>query len=358
MGVVKNFILTSYRIHFFTHIFLKIKINIQERERVMDKVVKDIESAAKECGIESKSELIAFSSGFAARDAQTKISELEREIQRLKAQIGEGSSKSVVEKESSAREKSRATEGTKHTMSKGGKIGGELRIQADPQFIQKRLEKFQKIQAEYQKRIQFKPHEPIKITLPDGKVMDGTSWITTPLDIAKEISKSLAKQVCVAKIRYTGKRFSPDDVVAADDDEEEDVKIENVEGEEILWDVSRPLEGDCTLSLKKFMETKNSIDEDGSTAYWHSAAHVLGQALERSFGVQLTIGPALKEGFYYDCYAGKETINEEKWYEKIEKMMKKISSEKQTFERVVCSKEEALELFSDNPFKVRPVLSL
>ena len=90
----------------------------------MDKVVKDIESAAKECGIESKSELIAFSSGFAARDAQTKISELEKEIQRLKAQIGAGagSSKSVVEKESSAREKSRATEGTKHTMSKGGKM--------------------------------------------------------------------------------------------------------------------------------------------------------------------------------------------------------------------------------------------
>ena len=120
----------------------------------------------------------------------------------------------------------------------------------------------------------------------------------------------------------------------------------------MLWDVSRPLEGDCVLSLRKFTETKNCIDVDGSTAFWHSAAHVLGQALERSFGVQLTIGPALKEGFYYDCYAGDATMNEEKWYNTIENMMKKIAKEKQVFERIVCSKEEALELFSDNPFKV------
>ncbi len=39
-------------------------------------------------------------------------------------------------------------------------------------------------------------------------------------------------------------------------------------------------------------------------AFWHSSAHVLGQALELEFGVDLTIGPALEEGFYYDCYMG------------------------------------------------------
>ena len=57
----------------------------------------------------------------------------------------------------------------------------------------------------------------------------------------------------------------------------------------MLWDVSSS-RGDCVLSLRKFNETKNSIDVDGSTAFWHSAAHVLGQA-ERSFGVQLTSDP-------------------------------------------------------------------
>lgn len=38
--------------------------------------------------------------------------------------------------------------------------------------------------------------------------------------------------------------------------------------------------------------------------FWHSSAHVLGEALEMEFGVDLTIGPALEEGFYYDCYMG------------------------------------------------------
>jgi hypothetical protein len=38
--------------------------------------------------------------------------------------------------------------------------------------------------------------------------------------------------------------------------------------------------------------------------FWHSSAHVLGEALEATYGVKLTIGPAIDEGFYYDCYMG------------------------------------------------------
>jgi hypothetical protein len=38
--------------------------------------------------------------------------------------------------------------------------------------------------------------------------------------------------------------------------------------------------------------------------FWHSSAHVLGQVLELEYGVDLTIGPSLEEGFYYDCYMG------------------------------------------------------
>ena len=44
--------------------------------------------------------------------------------------------------------------------------------------------------------------------------------------------------------------------------------------------------------------------------FWHSSAHVLGEALESCFGAQLTIGPALEEGFYYDCYLGERTLTE------------------------------------------------
>ncbi len=44
--------------------------------------------------------------------------------------------------------------------------------------------------------------------------------------------------------------------------------------------------------------------------FWHSSAHVLGEALESCFGAKLTIGPALEEGFYYDCYLGDRTLTE------------------------------------------------
>ena len=36
--------------------------------------------------------------------------------------------------------------------------------------------------------------------------------------------------------------------------------------------------------------------------FWHSSSHILGEALESQFGVDLTIGPAIEEGFYYDCF--------------------------------------------------------
>lgn len=44
--------------------------------------------------------------------------------------------------------------------------------------------------------------------------------------------------------------------------------------------------------------------------FWHSSAHVLGEALESCFGAKLTIGPALEEGFYYDCFLGERTLTE------------------------------------------------
>lgn len=44
--------------------------------------------------------------------------------------------------------------------------------------------------------------------------------------------------------------------------------------------------------------------------FWHSSSHVLGEALEAEFGVDLTIGPAIEEGFYYDCYMGDRALGE------------------------------------------------
>ena len=67
-------------------------------------------------------------------------------------------------------------------------------------------------------------------------------------------------------------------------------------------------------------------DEEGRGAavFFHSAAHVLGQALERTLGGQLTVGPALKEGFYYDCYMGQDTITEDKTYGPLQKCISAV----------------------------------
>ena len=44
--------------------------------------------------------------------------------------------------------------------------------------------------------------------------------------------------------------------------------------------------------------------------FWHSSSHVLGEALEAVFGADLTIGPAIDDGFYYDCFLGDRTLGD------------------------------------------------
>ena len=68
----------------------------------------------------------------------------------------------------------------------------------------------------------------------------------------------------------------------------------------VLWDMTRPLVG----SVSKMEFLKFQDDQDARTVFWHSSAHVLGEALERLYGSRLTIGPPLAGGFYYDSYMG------------------------------------------------------
>eukprot|EP00656_Telonema_subtile_P033919 TRINITY_DN3803_c0_g1_i3.p1 TRINITY_DN3803_c0_g1~~TRINITY_DN3803_c0_g1_i3.p1 ORF type:complete len:726 (-),score=227.70 TRINITY_DN3803_c0_g1_i3:57-2234(-) len=94
----------------------------------------------------------------------------------------------------------------------------------------------------------------------------------------------------------------------------------------------------------------------GKMVFWHSSAHILGESLECEFGCHLCIGPPLKltpkGSFYYDAYMGEEVIGE-KQYKAIDQRAKKITKQGQRFERLVLSKEEALEMFADNVFKTR-----
>ena len=84
----------------------------------------------------------------------------------------------------------------------------------------------------------------------------------------------------------------------------------------------------------------------------HSCAHLLAQAVKHLYPeAKFWVGPAIEEGFYYDIDLGDVTITEED-LEKIEKEMKKCSKSAKNIVRRELSKEEALEMFKDNPYKI------
>jgi len=241
--------------------------------------------------------------------------------------------------------------GNKRTIaSSGGKavgdrIGGEFTSEKDPMWLKDRdaiLDNIIKRNADAMAAVD-KPD--ITVTLPDGKQMPGQAWVTSPLDIATSISKGLAQAVCAASVRYS-KRY--DGVatamvtIAADPDAEEG-EAEVVEWE--TWDAGRPLEGDCELQLLKF------DDPRAKEIFWHSSAHILGEALETLYGARLTHGPPTDGGFFYDSYMGQNSVTSD-MTSALEKKAKSITDAKQPYERVIVTKEECLQIFANNPFKV------
>lgn len=84
----------------------------------------------------------------------------------------------------------------------------------------------------------------------------------------------------------------------------------------------------------------------------HSCAHLLAQAVKHLYPeAKFWVGPVISEGFYYDMDLGSVTLKEED-LEKIEKEMKKISKDGKRIVRHELSREEALEMFHDDPYKI------
>lgn len=191
-------------------------------------------------------------------------------------------------------------------------------------YYERRVELFDKYHARDQAAMEAarEAAEPMTVTLPDGSTRAAVRGATTPLDIAGELSKSLAKRAVVAE----------------------------VDGE--AWDLFRPLEGDCRLAIHTFDSA------EGRDAFWHSSAHILGQTLELEFGADLTIGPALEEGFYYDCYLGEERSLKDADRETVQRRMQAIVKARQPFQRAVVSRDEALDMFRENKFKVELIQGL
>ncbi|XP_015603699.1 threonine--tRNA ligase, cytoplasmic isoform X1 [Cephus cinctus] len=186
-----------------------------------------------------------------------------------------------------------------------------------PSFIQERLKLWDKLKAEYDAEIAAKPVTDITVTLPDGKEIIGQAWRSTPYEIARGISQGLADNTVIAKVNNE------------------------------LWDLDRPLESDCKLQLIKF------DDVDGQQVFWHSSAHILGEAMERVYGGCLCYGPPIDGGFYYDMFLGDNKGISNQEFPFLESLFKNIVKEKQPFERLEMKKEDLLEMFKYNEFKVR-----
>ncbi|MBA2368389.1 MAG: threonine--tRNA ligase [Candidatus Protochlamydia sp.] len=109
---------------------------------------------------------------------------------------------------------------------------------------------------------------------------------------------------------------------------------------------------DLSHSLKEgdLVSLWNFEDPEGKEIFWHTSAHVLAQAILRLWpNAQPTIGPPIEAGFYYD-FANLSISDAD--FEKIEKEMQAIISANYISQReVLNSKQEALDLFGDNPYK-------
>ena len=145
------------------------------------------------------------------------------------------------------------------------------------------------------------------ITLPDGNSLEFQKKITG-LDVAEKISKSLAKQAIVI----------------------------SVDGE--LKDLDFLIEKNCSI---KIFTSKN---DEGLETIRHDTAHVLAMAVQELFpGTQVTIGPVIENGFYYD-FARKEPFTEED-LKKIEEKMREIVDRDEKTRREVWDRDKAIKHF-------------
>ena len=149
----------------------------------------------------------------------------------------------------------------------------------------------------------------ITITFPDGNTKSVSKGLSG-FELASQISKSLAKESVAIKINNQ------------------------------LKDLSLQIENDCSVEILK---------RDNSEALEiirHDCAHVMAEAVQELYpGTQVTIGPAIENGFYYD-FARNEpfTLSD---LPKIEKKMHEIIQRNENFTREIWSRNEAIKFFKD-----------
>lgn len=156
----------------------------------------------------------------------------------------------------------------------------------------------------------------IQITLKDGTVKEYQEGISVA-DIAKDLSMGLYKAACAAKVNGA------------------------------VCDLRTVLHANSEVEILTF------DDPEGKKAFWHTASHVLAQAVKRLYpSAKLAIGPAIDNGFYYDFDVEKPFLPED--LEKIESEMKKIVKEGIELNRFELASQEAMAKLGEmgEPYKV------
>ncbi|PNJ55984.1 threonine--tRNA ligase, mitochondrial isoform X8 [Pongo pygmaeus] len=192
-------------------------------------------------------------------------------------------------------------------------------VSTPPRWLAERLGLFEELWAAQVKRLaSMAQKEPrtIKISLPGGQKIDAVAWNTTPYQLARQISSTLA-----------------DTAVAA-----------QVNGEP--YDLERPLETDSDLRFLTF------DSPEGKAVFWHSSTHVLGAAAEQFLGAVLCRGPSTEYGFYHDFFLGKERTIRGSELPVLERICQELTAAAQPFRRLEASRDQLRQLFKDNPFKL------
>ena len=138
-----------------------------------------------------------------------------------------------------------------------------------PDHIVKRNDLYHHLKQKHDENLQVRDKPGVNVELEAGsgkeqKLFRVKAWEATPASLLKHLEKAEAAEVVVAKVNG------------------------------LLWDLDRPFEEDCRVRFIPFSA------EEGRKVFWHSSAHVLGEACEHHFNCLLSHGPPVDEGFFYD----------------------------------------------------------
>ncbi|SCU82418.1 LANO_0B06150g1_1 [Lachancea nothofagi CBS 11611] len=222
--------------------------------------------------------------------------------------------------------KNKKDEGKNKNKSNGKQSA--LYLDPEPEFVEERNVLFNQLTQAYNEKVAKMPRVPLKVVLKDGSEKEATAWETTPMDIAKEIAKSFPDKQCISKVNGQ------------------------------LWDLERPLEGEKDEVVK--LEFFDFESEVGKKVFWHSSAHVLGEACECNLGAHICLGPPTDDGFFYEfaikngadapADTPERTVSQAD-FPNLESVAKNVIKEKQKFERLVMSKEDLLKMFHYSKYK-------